>query len=108
MEAVHTRIKELRIRFHLSQDYVARYLGIDCPSFALLEDGHHDVTNNMLAKLSRLFGVSPDALLHETQTDQKIHMLARSPNATDEKDESEVRNLFYLRNQFRVRTKAQT
>lgn len=107
MKAMGTKMKALRTQFHLSEDYVARYLGIDRSSLALLEDGRYNATSDMIAKLSLLFGVSPDVLLHKTGEPEKIPMLARSSDVTDERDESEVKNLLRIRNQIRTRARTQ-
>lgn len=101
MEATYTRIKELRIQFHLSQEYVAHYLGIDCSSFALLEAGYYNMTADNADKLSALFGVSSDVFLLRTKASRKPDLLTRSSKPSDSRDEIEVMNLLRIRNQIR-------
>ena len=108
MKAMRTKIGELRTQFHLSQDYVAHYLGIDRSAFALLEDGHHSVTSDNAEKLGVLFGVSTDLFLHGTEASRQVNMLTRTSKAMDERDETEIMNLLRIRNQIKAHTNPQT
>ena len=50
MANVHERIKELRTQLHLSQDYVARYLGINRATYTQMENGKRKVLADEVAK----------------------------------------------------------
>ena len=64
MEGINERIKKLRVQLHLSQDYVAKYLGINRSTYTQMENGNRKVLADEIAKLSNLFGVSTDYLLN--------------------------------------------
>jgi len=76
--SLHKRIKELRKQLHLSQDYVARYLGINRATYTQMENGKRKVLAEEVAKLSTLFGVATDSLLNDANMDNvdEIEVLA--------------------------------
>lgn len=63
------RIKELRTQLHLSQEYVANYLGLSRSTYTQMENGKRKVLADEVAKLSDLFGVSADSLLNNTNVE---------------------------------------
>lgn len=67
MRSVYERIKELRTQLHLSQEYVANYLGLSRSTYTQMENGKRKVLADEVAKLSALFGVSTDSLLNDTK-----------------------------------------
>ena len=58
MDSVHERIRELRIQLHLSQEYVAKYLGIDRVAYEQIEKGNCILSADDVNRLNILFGVS--------------------------------------------------
>jgi len=103
MANVHERIKELRTQLHLSQDYVARYLGINRATYTQMENGKRKVLADEVAKLSRLFGVTTDSMLNNTEMSQPAALFARSFEKLDERDQQEIMNLI----RFKEQNKAQ-
>ena len=57
MDSTHERIKELRSRLHLSQDYVAKYLGIEKSAYVQMEKGDCMLSVDDADRLRALFGV---------------------------------------------------
>lgn len=57
-------IKKLREGLHLSEAYVAKCLDMNLEEYMEVESGKKIVTEEDASKLGRLFGVSPDVLLH--------------------------------------------
>ena len=57
MDSTHERIKKLRTRMHLSQDYVAKYLGIEKSTYEQMEKGDCMLSVDDVDRLSTLFGV---------------------------------------------------
>ena len=53
-------IEKLRCEFHLSQKYMAKYLGIDISSYAEMELGNREPSSDEIAKLNKIFGVTLD------------------------------------------------
>jgi len=103
MANVHERIKELRTQLHLSQDYVARYLGINRATYTQMENGKRKVLADEAAKLSNLFGVTTDSMLNNTEMSQPAALFARSFEKLDERDQQEIMNLI----RFKEQNKAQ-
>lgn len=102
MKQVFERIKELRTKMHLSQDYVATCLGMNRATFSQLENGNRKITADDLSKLSTLFGVSADSLLHGAEVSQPAAMFARSFENLDETDQAEIRNLIRFKEQMKA------
>ncbi len=102
MANVYERIKELRTQLHLSQDYVAKYLGINRSTYTQMENGKRKVLADEVAKLSKLFGVSADSLLNNTEISQPATLFARSFEKLDERDQAEIMNLIRFKEQVRA------
>ena len=62
------RIKEFREDLELSQEQVAKKLGLPRPSISQIESAQREVSSIELAKLAEIFGVSPDVLLSREST----------------------------------------
>ena len=102
MANVHERIKELRNQLHLSQDYVAKYLGISRSTYTQMENGKRKVLADEVAQLSNLFGVSTDSLLNNTELSQPATVFARSFEKLDQRDQEEIMNLIRFKEQIKV------
>lgn len=102
MAQVFERIKELRTKMHLSQDYVATYLGMNRATFSQMENGNRKVTANDLSKLSTLFGVSADSILNGSEISQPAAVFARSFESLDETDQAEIMNLIRFKEQMKA------
>lgn len=93
MKTLSERIREARTQLHLSQDYVASYLGIRRSAIAEIEANKRKVSAEELGKLGELFLIPADELLHGTRTSQPAQVFARSFEALDETDRQEILNL---------------
>ena len=51
-------IEKLRCEFHLSQKYMAKYLGIDISSYVEMELENREPSSDEIAKLNKIFGVT--------------------------------------------------
>ncbi|MBP5631559.1 MAG: helix-turn-helix transcriptional regulator [Clostridia bacterium] len=101
MENVYEKIKELRNRLHLSQDYVAKYLRISRSTYTQMENGKRKLLADEVAKLSSLFGVSTDSLLNNTELSQPATVFARSFEKLDQRDQEEIMNLIRFKEQIK-------
>ncbi len=61
-----TRIKELREDNDLTQQQIADKLGITQRKYSYLETGTQQLTDEILVKLSRVYGVTTDYILRLT------------------------------------------
>ena len=102
MANVYERIKELRLQLHLSQDYVAKFLGINRSTYTQMENGNRKILANEVAQLSNLFGVSADSLLNDTEISQPATIFARSFEKLDERDQTEIMNLIRFKEQVKA------
>lgn len=106
MEKLNERIKMYRNQLHLSQEYVAKYLGVNRATFTQIELGNRKVSAEDLAKLGTLFGVSSDALLYGQDLLQPTTLFARSFDNLDEIDQEEIMNLIRFKQMMKAqRTK---
>ena len=103
MSTINERIKEFRNQLHLSQEYVASFLGINRSTYTQMENGKRKVLAEEIAKLSELFGVSADALINDNEMSQPATVFARSFDKLDERDQAEIMSLI----RFKERVKAQ-
>ncbi len=102
MLTVNERIKDLRTQLHLSQDYVAKYLGVSRSTFTQMENGKRKVFAEDVSKLCSLFGVSADVLLNEKEISQPATIFARSFERLDETDQAEIMNLIRFKEQMKA------
>ena len=63
MGLLHERIKKARTDLHLSQNYVAKCIGINRTAIVEIESGKRKVSADELGKFSELFHISADELL---------------------------------------------
>ena len=60
MKALYERIKKARTELHLSQDYVAKFLGVNRTAVVEIESGKRKVSAEELGKFSELFQIPVD------------------------------------------------
>lgn len=100
---LNERIKAFRVQLHLSQEYVAKYLGVSRSTFTQLENGKRKVTAEDITKLSQLFGTTTDELLSGSTSSRPSVVFARSFEKLDDRDQAEIMNLI----RFKERLKEQ-
>ncbi len=99
---INERIKNYRNQLHLSQEYVANFLGINRATYTQMENGNRRITAEDVSKLSDLFGVTADALLNENKLSQPATVFARSFEKLDENDQAEIMNLIKFKEQMKM------
>ena len=102
MMNINERIKNYRNQLHLSQEYVANFLGINRATYTQMENGNRKITAEDVFKLSDLFGVTADALLNENKLSQPATVFARSFEKLDENDQAEIMNLIKFKEQMKM------
>ena len=101
---INEKMKGLRVQLHLSQDYVAKYLGVNRSTVTQMENGNRKILAEDISKLCTLFGVSADTFFDDnTELSQPTVVFARSFENLDEADQAEIMNLI----RFKERMKAQ-
>lgn len=102
MMSLCERIKAYRNKMHLSQEYVATYLGINRASVTQMELGNRKISAEELSKLSLLFGVSSDALLHGETLSKPTALFARSFDKLNSNDQAEIMSLIRFKEMMRA------
>jgi transcriptional regulator with XRE-family HTH domain len=90
---LHERIKKARTDLHLSQEYVANYLGVKRTAIVEIESGKRSVKAEELRQFSRLFRISADLLLEGDETPLSDDELLRGFTELDDADRQEILNL---------------
>lgn len=103
MRALYERIKEARTELHLSQDYVAKFLGVNRTAIVEIESGKRKVSADELGKFSELFQIPADELLNGRRTEMPVQMFARRFGALDEADQQEILNLIEFKRMMKER-----
>ena len=100
---IYERIKEARTELHLSQDYVAKFLGVNRTAIVEIESGKRKVSADELGKFSELFQIPADELLNGRSTEMPVQMFARRFGALDEADQQEILNLIEFKRMMKER-----
>ena len=91
---------------HLSQDYVAKYLGVNRSTVTQMENGNCKILAEDVSRLCSLFCVSADTLVNDVETSQPTIVFARGFEKLDENDQAEIINLIQFKEQMKAqRTK---
>ena len=99
---INEKMKDLRSQLHLSQDYVAKYLGVNRSTVTQMENGNRKILADEVSKLCTLFGVSADTLINETELSQPTIVFARSFENLDKNDQAEIMNLIRFKEQMKA------
>ena len=103
MKALYERIKKARTDLHLSQDYVAKFLGVNRTAIVEIESGKRKVSADELGKFSELFQIPSDELLNGRATEMPVQMFARNFGLLDENDQKEILNMIEFKRRMKER-----
>lgn len=99
---INEKMKELRTQLHLSQDYVAKHLGVNRSTVTQMENGNRKIFAEEVSKLCTLFGVTADTLINDTELSQPANVFARSFDNLDDTDKAEIMNLIRFKEQMKA------
>ena len=94
------RLIKIRKDLKLSQEYVAKQLGISRTAMTQIEAGNRKISAKELEMLSNIYGVSMDIIMNGEEN-ANVVVFARAFNNLTEQDQEEVMNLI----QFKKRLK---
>lgn len=100
---LYERLKKVRTELHLSQDYVAKCVGVNRTAIVEIESGRRSVKTEELKKFSQLFQISADELLDGKKTEMPNAIFARSFSSLDEDDQQEILNLIEFKKMLKER-----
>lgn len=98
---MYKKLKEAREGLHLLLGYVAGHMDMDAADIAAIEDGRRQATNRELARLSRLYGITPDACKHGGAAGEALAALGRPFTELSGIDREAVISLLHLRQGIR-------
>ena len=62
---MHNKLKEIRLKNHYAQRYMAEKLKISKPFYSFLENDKRILTYDMAIKIAKIFNTKPDRLFYE-------------------------------------------
>lgn len=96
------RLKEIRKQLNLSQEFVAKQLGIARTTLVAIESGNRKIMAEELDKFSKLYGVSVDEILYgKVSVDSEANMFARTFSALSDTDKKEILNLMDFKRRYK-------
>lgn len=100
---LYERLKNARTELHLSQDYVAKVVGVNRTAIVEIESGKRSVKTEELRKFSQLFQISADELLNGRRVEMPSAVFARNFSSLDEDDQQEILNLIEFKKMLKER-----
>ena len=104
----NSRLRKARERLSLSQEYVAKYLGITRTAVTQMENGNRKVSGDELKKLCRLYGISADYALGIKSQMTVSEIFTRSFESLPDGDKMEILNLIEFKKQMALKSKLDT
>lgn len=94
MKTMYGRLKAYRKALGLSQEYVAKQIGVPRTTITAIESGERKVLANEIDLFSNIYGVTIERILHgEEKQKSDIKMFARAFSGLSENDKKEIMNL---------------
>ena len=99
---MNERLKQIRKRLKLSQEFVAKQLNMTRTTMVAIEAGTRKVTSEELMKFSELYGVSTDEILYgKVEEDMEIRAFARTFSELSDIDKKEILNLMNFKKRYK-------
>ena len=105
MKELATRIRKSRETLQLSQEYLAKQLGISRSAISLIEKGKRKVTSDELDIFSRIFGISTDELIKGRPYEMPSQIFAREFQELNKIDQNEILSLIEFKHMMKDRIK---
>lgn len=94
MKTMNERLRNYRKSLNLSQEYVAKQIGVSRTTITAIESGDRKVLANEINTFSNIYGVTVERILHgEVKQDSDVKMFARAFSGLSENDKKEIMNL---------------
>jgi transcriptional regulator with XRE-family HTH domain len=99
---MNERLKQIRKKLKLSQEFVAKQLEMTRTTIVAIEAGTRKVTSDELLKFAKLYGVSTDELLYgETTEETEVRAFARTFSELSDIDKKEIMNLMNFKKRYK-------
>ena len=101
MSELGTRLKKAREYLGLTQEDVAKLMGVSRVIITNIEAGTRKISAEELAKFSKIYGWSMEELLEGEKKVEKIPMFARTFNELSKEDQEEIINLIKFKKMYK-------
>ena len=101
MNELGTRLKKAREYLGLTQDDVAKLMGVSRVIITNIESGTRKVSAEELSKLSKIYGWTMEELLEGERREENIPMFARTFKELSEQDQEEIINLIKFKKMYK-------
>lgn len=101
----NNRLRKARERLALSQEYVAKYLGVTRTAVTQMENGDRKVSGDELEKLCKLYGISADYALGIRSNMAASEIFTSSFESLPDGDKMEILNLIEFKRQMALKNK---
>ena len=98
---IYTRLKDARKYLNLTQEYVAKYVGIPRTAITSIESGQKSISIDELKKFSEIYGLSCDQIIHGEDENQEVKEYSRIYHELPERDKMEIHNLLEFKKNIR-------
>lgn len=99
---MNERLKQLRKGLKLSQEFVAKQLGMIKTTIVAIETGTRKVTDDELTKFSKLYGVTTDELLYGNISERnEVKTFAQTFSKLSNTDKKEIMNLINFKRRYK-------
>ena len=99
---MNERLKQVRKVLKLSQEFVAKQLGMTRTTIVAIEAGTRKVTTDELTKFSELYGVTTEELLHgDGSEENEVKAFARTFSELYDIDKKEIMNLINFKRRYK-------
>ena len=100
MKKINEKLKEYRKSLGLSQEYVAKQLGVHRTTITAIELGTRKVLAEEIDFFADMYGVSIEEIIHEETYNGDVKVFARAFSKLSEKDQKEIMNLIDFKNRM--------
>lgn len=102
MKTIHDRLRNYRKALGLSQNYVAKQIGVARTTITAIECGDRNVIAKELDLFSKIYGVTVDEILYGTKSeDAEAKMFARTFSELSDNDKKEIMNLIEFKKKLK-------
>ena len=101
MSELGTRLKKAREYLGLTQEDVAKLMGVSRVIITNIEAGTRKISAEELAKFSKIYGWSMEELLEGEKKEENIPMFARTFNEVSKEDQEEIINLIKFKKMYK-------
>lgn len=101
MKELGTRLKVAREYLGLTQDDVAKLMGVSRVIITNIEAGTRKVSAEELSKLSKIYGWTMEELLEGEKEKNKTPMFARTFSELSKEDQEEILNLIKFKKLYK-------